>query len=105
MTKEQFLKFAEEFYQDCMETSRKKNSDYTGDSDDPFKNFTSIEVLGIRPELGFITRMMDKMSRLASLSIKNLAEVQSESTEDTLKDLASYSCLFAAYLKSKQEIK
>lgn len=53
MTKDEFFRFAEGFYTDCIETARLKNRDYTGGAEDPFSNFTSVEVLGISTEAGF----------------------------------------------------
>ena len=104
MTKEEYFKFAEKFYNDCLETSRKKNSDYTGGNDDPFSNFKSVEVLGISTEIGFITRMMDKMKRIASFVEQGQLQVKDESVLDTLHDLANYSCLMAGYIQSKNQI-
>lgn len=101
MTKDEYFLFAERFFNDCLETSRKKNADYTGKNDDPFSNFRSVEVLGITTEQGFLTRMMDKMKRIASFAEQGELQVKDESVTDTLKDLANYSCLLAGYIKSK----
>ncbi len=101
MTKENYFVFAEEFFDDCLETSRRKNADYTGKDADPFGNFKSVEVLGIPTEVGFLTRMMDKMKRISSFVEQGELQVKDESVTDTLKDLANYSCLLAGYIKSK----
>lgn len=101
MTKEEYFKFAEQFYEDCLEISKKKNSDYTGGTVNPFSNFQSVEVLGISTEVGFLTRMMDKMKRIASFVEQGQLQVKDESVLDTLQDLANYSCLMAGYIKSK----
>ena len=68
----------------------RKNKDYTGGSDDPFANFKSVEVLGISTEVGFLTRMMDKMKRIASFVHKGELAVKDESVTDTLQDLSNY---------------
>lgn len=102
MTKQEYFKFAEEFFNSCIETSRKKNADYTGGADDPFSNFTSVEVLDVLTEHGFLTRMMDKMKRISSFVKNGELQVKDESVLDTLSDLANYSCLFAGYIKSKK---
>lgn len=102
MNKQQYFEFAEQFFKDCLEISRKKNADYTGGSDDPFSNFSSVEVLGISTEQGFLTRMMDKMKRIASFVEKGELQVKDEGVLDTLNDLANYSALFAGYIKSKK---
>lgn len=101
MTKEEYFRFAEGFFNDCLETSKRKNNDYTGGASDPFSNFKSVEVLGIPTEVGFLTRMMDKMKRISSFVEKGELQVKDESVTDTLADLANYSCLLAGYIKSK----
>ena len=87
------------------EITRAKNSDYCGLSDDPFANFKQIGGLVQTPnvvEIGFLTRMSDKMARIGSFVAKGTLEVKDESVLDTLCDLANYSILFAGYLKSKK---
>jgi anti-sigma28 factor (negative regulator of flagellin synthesis) len=102
MTKQKYLEFAKAFFNDCIETSRAKGEDYTNGAikDDAFANFTAVGEDWT--EIGFFTRMMDKMSRLKSFIKKGELQVKDESVADSLKDLANYSCLLAAYLKSKQ---
>ena len=102
MNKAEYFEFAQQFFNDCVETSRKKNADYTGKTENPFSNFQSVEVLGISTEHGFLTRMMDKFKRIASFVENGELQVKDESVMDTLKDLANYSCLLAGYIKSKK---
>jgi len=102
MTKNEFFVFQEKFFAECADISKKKNADYTGDSASPFANFTSVESVRVKTEQGFLTRMMDKMSRLGSFVEKGELQVKDESVQDTLKDLANYSCLLAAYIQSKK---
>jgi hypothetical protein len=102
MTKQEYFEFAEKFFGDCVEISKKKNADYTGGNDNPFSNFQSVESLGIKTEQGFLTRMMDKMARIGSFVSKGELQVKDESVTDTLRDLANYSCLLAGYIKSKK---
>ncbi len=82
----------------------RKNADYTGaGTDDPFHNFKSVQELGIcTTEQGFLTRMTDKMARIASLTKTGKQMVKDESVEDTLKDLANYSLLMICYLRSQR---
>lgn len=103
MTKQDYFKF----HQDCLDKMAKitaaKNADYTGVGDDPFANFTRVEAMGIcSTEQGFLTRMMDKMSRINSFVQKGTLQVKDESVEDTLLDLANYAILLAGYIKSKK---
>lgn len=103
MTKKEYFEFAEKFFGDCIEISRKKNADYTGGNDDPFSNFKSVEALGISTEHGFLTRMMDKMKRVASFVETGQLLVKDESVLDTLQDLANYACLMAGHIKSVRD--
>lgn len=60
-----------------------------------------MESLGIQTEIGFLTRMMDKMKRISSFVHNGKLQVKDESVTDTLQDLANYSALMAGYIKSK----
>ena len=102
MNKPEYFQFAESFFNECIEISKRKNADYTGVNQDPFANFKSVESLGISTEAGFLTRMMDKMSRIGSFVSKGELQVKDESVLDTLRDLSNYSCLLPAYIKSKK---
>lgn len=101
MTKKEYFEFSEKFFSECVEISRKKNEDYTGANDNPFSNFEAVQVLGIKTEQGFLTRMMDKMKRISSFVENGDLQVKDESVLDTLQDLANYSCLLAGYIQSK----
>lgn len=103
MNRQQLIQFFEETTRKMVEVCKAKNADYAGGAgdQDAFANFSRIESLGIAStEQGFLTRMTDKLMRINSLTKKN-AQVKAETIEDTLLDLANYSILFAAYLKSK----
>lgn len=102
MNKQEYFEFAQSFFGECIEISKKKNADYTGGNENPFANFTSVENLGIKTEQGFLTRMMDKMARIGSYVSKGELQVKDESVKDTLRDLANYSCLLAGYIESKK---
>jgi hypothetical protein len=103
MTSEKYFQFAEETMLDMIALSRSKNADYTGGDADPFGNFKAVETLGIPTEIGFLTRMMDKMKRISTFVNKGQLQVKDEAVEDTLKDLANYCILFLGYLESKKE--
>lgn len=106
MTKEQYFQFHKQCTDKMTAITKAKNADYTGKGDDPFSNFTRVEAVGIcSTEQGFLTRMMDKISRINSFVQKGVLEVKDESIEDTLLDLANYSILFAGYIKSVKENK
>ena len=104
MDKEEFFKFLEDTYAKCVETSRKKNADYAGDSD-PFANFRLVEKLGIcSVETGILVRMTDKFARITNLLKSGKTnQVKDETVDDTLIDLANYSVILAAYRESKRK--
>ena len=103
MTTEQFLEEFKLITQEMYATARKKNHDYTGNVDDPFKNFTMVELMGAATtEQGFFTRMTDKIMRIGGFIRSNKLLVLDEKIEDTLLDLAVYAILFVIYLRSKE---
>jgi len=103
MTKAEYIEFHKIACAKMVETTKAKNSDYTGIGDDPFANFDRVETLGITDTYrGFLVRMVDKLSRVTSFVQKGVLEVKDESVEDTLFDLANYCILLAAYIKSKK---
>jgi len=104
MNRNQYLDFHAETCQKMIEVTKAKNHDYAGfGDDDPFANFKVVEQCGIASvEQGFLTRMMDKMSRVNSFVKQDVCNVQDEKIEDTLVDLANYSILMAGYIKSKK---
>lgn len=102
-TVESFMKFQKAFCDKMCEITKAKNHDYGGFSKDPFGNFKVVEHNGIAsPEVGFLVRMTDKMSRLASFVSQGTLKVEDEKIADTLMDLANYSILMAGYLKQKK---
>lgn len=102
MTREEYLRFHKEACEKMQEITKAKNADYTGASSDPFANFSQVEILGIcSAEQGFLTRMIDKMSRINSFVQQGTLQVKEESVEDTLLDLANYCLLFSGYIKGK----
>jgi uncharacterized damage-inducible protein DinB len=103
MNKQEFFTYHQNFTKKILDISQKKNADYTGDTTDPFANFTAVERNGVATtEQGFMVRMTDKMQRLASFTQNGKLEVEDEKVEDTLMDLANYCILFAAYLEGKR---
>ena len=103
MSKEQYLEYHRKFCNKMVEVTQKKNADYTGASEDPFANFKRVEALGITStEIGFLTRMTDKLCRITSFVQKGELQVKDESVQDTLHDLANYCALMSAYIESKK---
>lgn len=107
MTKAEYIKLHADLCQRMIDITKAKNSDYTGKGDDPFANFRQVELDGIcSTELGFLTRMSDKWSRIRSLmSTNGVGQVKDESLEDTLLDMANYCLLLIGFRRSLQPIK
>ena len=85
------------------ETTKKKNTDYTGGDTQPFKNFEMVEVLGFATtEQGFMTRITDKVMRVAGFVKNGTLQVVDEKVTDTLLDCATYCLLMICYLESKK---
>jgi hypothetical protein len=105
MSKKEYFEFHRQFCDKMIAITAAKNNDYAGFEDDnPFANFTVVERSGIAStEQGFLTRMMDKMSRINTFVKKGVLSVEDEKIEDTLCDLANYSVLLAGYIKSKRD--
>lgn len=104
MDKEQYLEEFKALTEKMFAITKAKNSDYTGDTSKPFKNFTMVETMGFAStEQGFCTRLTDKMMRIAGFVKNGTLEVVDEKVEDTLLDMANYALLFICYLKSQKK--
>lgn len=102
-TQQKFLERLQELFNNNVEISRRKNSDYANDND-PFQNFLVCESLGIPAEVGFIVRMTDKLSRISNLIRPGRERrVADESILDTLSDLANYAMMMRMHLENKAE--
>ncbi len=106
MNQAEYLGRFKELTEQMYEITRKKNADYTGDVSSPFKNFTMVETIGFAStEQGFMTRITDKIMRIASFVKNGTLEVVDEKVTDTLLDCANYCLLMICYLESKKELK
>lgn len=104
MTKNDYLEYHRSMCNKMVEIAKAKNADYTGAIEDPFANFSRVNILGIcSTEQGFLVRMNDKFSRIISFVQKGIFEVKDESVEDTLLDLANYAILMSGYIKSQKQ--
>lgn len=107
MSRDELLKFFDESTAKMREILANKNHDYAGQQvvTDAFANFTRVEAMGIATtEVGFLTRMTDKLCRITTFVKGGVLKVQDEKVSDTLLDLANYSILMAGYIKSKRDV-
>lgn len=111
MNQQAYFDFHADMCKRALDLSVRKNQDYARPGESPndpfavFKNFRRAELLGIcTTEQGFLVRMTDKFCRLTNLLKPGTeAEVKDESVEDTMLDIINYTCLLAAYLRTKKE--
>jgi hypothetical protein len=103
MNVEELLQFHNAFSHLAYQVMKVKNHDYAGaDGETPFRNFESVEALGVaKTEQGLIIRMIDKINRLSTFSQSGKLEVLDEKATDALLDIVNYAVLLAAYLKKK----
>lgn len=103
MTQEQYLEAFKEITDMMYETTRRKNSDYTGGVDDAFRNFKVVEALDLlSAEAGVLVRLSDKLSRMSGFVKNGTLLVADEKIEDTAIDMAVYAIIFALIVRSKK---
>lgn len=104
MNQNELIKFAEEFFAKGVNLVRTKNMDYANPEahGDAFGNLKAVTTFNIPVDIGFIVRMTDKLSRLATFAKTGQLQTKDESVIDTLRDMSNYSMLFAAWLESEK---
>lgn len=101
---EKFINMSNKLYSDLITTIINKNNDYNGDSNtDMFKNFYSIEILGVDKYTGLLVRTLDKVMRINTL-LKQDNNVKNESINDSISDLIGYMLLLNGLL-NKEKLK
>jgi hypothetical protein len=71
-----------------------KRRDYSG-TEDPFRNLRSAEALGVEPWRGTFVRLMDKISRIRSITEAGGSMAVEESLVDTFADIHNYTDIAA----------
>jgi hypothetical protein len=100
MSREEYLAFLEQTFNDMQTLIKKKNTDYTAGGG-PFANFEESLGYGVDPLVGLSVRIGDKIQRLKSFCKSGKLEVENEGAEDIFKDLIGYSCIALGMLKEK----
>lgn len=103
MNRQDFLNFHQECTRKMFDICTRKNNDYAGGNEDPFRNFRVVGAMDLSVYQGFVTRMSDKLSRLATFTKGKELLVKDESVEDTLLDLANYCILMAGCIRSDKQ--
>jgi hypothetical protein len=103
MDRHDYIKHHRELCDEARALSLAKNHDYTGDADNPFANFERVEALGIcGTATGFLVRITDKVSRLATFARHQRLAVADESVRDTIVDAINYLALLSAWVESRR---
>jgi len=76
----------------------RKNANYAGDGDDPFKNFRECWDFNIPAWKGILIRLSDKWSRIKNLA-KGIEDKVGEAIDDTLMDNGVYSFIAVCMLR------
>jgi len=95
------LESMEETFNKCLSIAKAKNNDYGGSSKTPFANFENSTLAGVSVECGILVRLMDKMSRISTLLVRE-AKVKDESIIDTIEDAVNYLAILKAYINHKK---
>ena len=96
------IESTENLFEAALETMKKKNADYAGDSSS-MRNFElAADIAGITMSKGILVRLMDKMTRIGNLMDKPPAVVE-ESVFDTIQDAINYSAILLYALKLEGE--
>ena len=98
MTTEQFIASIEKSYSDGVNLIKIKNKDYAN-STNPFRNFESASIVGLKVDRAILVRVLDKIARVSNL-LDNEAAVESEKLEDTILDCINYLAILKAYRES-----
>ncbi len=98
-TQEEYFQKFQETLDSMLELTTKKNQDYAN-SKNAFHNFSQIEILTkgrVSTADGILTRLSDKMSRLANLGLGK--GKSNENITDTILDLAIYSIILKIFIE------
>lgn len=82
---------------------RRKSAGYDGASNVSWANMRACEAFGIPAEIGCLTRMSDKWTRLLTLVADPANDQVGEPIEDTTNDLASYAGIFLDLRREREE--
>jgi hypothetical protein len=100
MTTEELLAIHDKMCKGGRDIMSAKNHDYRGGSNsDPFANFRGSVSLGIKPIIGILLRMQDKMMRIKTFAEKGQLKVKGEGIDDALYDLINYSVLIKGIIE------
>lgn len=106
MNRDNFSNYHKELTEKAFNITAAKRHDYCGKDaeDNVFSNLQLVEKMGIcSTEVGILTRISDKLSRIKSFIDVGVLEVKDEKIEDTGIDLLNYTILLLAVIKDKKD--
>jgi hypothetical protein len=78
-----------------------KNADY-GATTDGLRNFRLCENMMIPIDVGILTRLGDKLARIAKIIMTGDTVVKDETVQDTIRDAINYLIILAAAIEEKK---
>lgn len=103
MTQLDYLEKLREEFDQCVQLSKKKNSDYAN-PDDAFANFRLVEIVTngkLTTDYVILCRFIEKMQRATNLMFRP-GMVADEPITDTLRDIAILSIILKIFLEEKK---
>jgi hypothetical protein len=98
--RDKFIASIEETYKQAIEIIKKKNADYSTETN-PYRNFEYAQYVDVSVERAILVRISDKLARISNLLGKKEPEVKDERLEDTLLDMLNYTAILKSYIESK----
>ena len=102
MNNNNLIESTELLFKAALETMRKKNADYAGDSSSTRNFELAANIAGISTSKGILVRLMDKMTRIGNLMDRE-AQVADESIFDTIQDAINYCAILLHALRLEGE--
>jgi hypothetical protein len=103
MTQQEFIDFSNWFHAAAHDITKVKNTDYSP-GDNPFSNFEKLSPLfgADWPIKMLVARLHEKLDRITNYALHGKNPNNSEDEANDFIDLANYSAILLAYLKSKK---
>jgi hypothetical protein len=100
-TRKDLLKLHKTTTDECFRIIEVKNRDY-GANSDALHNFRFVEQMGIPMAHGILTRLGDKLARIAKIVTTSETAVKDETVDDTIEDAINYLIILRAALNEQK---
>jgi hypothetical protein len=102
-TREELLALHVETCYSARKIMESKNTDY-GATTDALRNFRLCENLMVPVGVGIITRLGDKLARIAKIVVTGTTAVMDETVEDTIMDAINYLVILRAWIHEQKAV-